>query len=172
MFHRIYWLLVVFLVISIAEPFVFCVFSCSVNIACRSTQTAGRIKRFWRLPIINSLLCWSVILLMFIQTLDHSWNWKSENRLAVNKWFWNFFFEGLAKGLRMLRSSWILNQCNLYCKIVKYCILKTVPHSYCLTSYVMCKWYKRLVYTYPALLARLCKVKLSNAKNSACFFHA
>ena len=123
-----------------------------------------------KIKIINSLLCWSVILLMFIQTLDHSWNWKSGNRLAVNKWFWNFFFEGLAKGLRMLRSSWILNQCNLFCKIVKYCILKTVPHSYCLTSYAMYKWYKRLVYTYPALMARLCKVKLSNAKNSACFF--
>ena len=35
----------------------------------------------------------------------------------------------------MLRSSWILNECNLYCKIVKYCILsevcmiKTAPHS-------------------------------------------
>ena len=45
------------------------------------------------------------------------------------------YFNGLAKSPGVLRSSWILNECNLYCKIVKYCILsevcmiKTVPHS-------------------------------------------
>ena len=33
----------------------------------------------------------------------------------------------------------------------------------------MYKWYKRLVYTHPDLLARFCKVNLSNAKNSAWF---
>ena len=44
-----YWLLVVSLVILIAVPFVF---SRSVNIACRSTQNAARIKRFWRLHIV------------------------------------------------------------------------------------------------------------------------
>ena len=44
-------------------------------------------------------------------------------------------FSGLAKSPRVLWSSWILNKCNLYWKIVKYCILstvcmiKTVPHS-------------------------------------------
>ena len=49
---------------------------------------------------------------------------------------------------------------------------------YCFTSDVMYKWYKRLVYTHPDLLARFCKVNLSNAKNSAWFvfqefvFHA
>ena len=84
------WLLVVSLVILIAVPFVF---SRSVNIACRSPQNASRIKRFWRLhidktikwkiDIINSLLCRSVTLLMFIQTLDHSSHCKSENWLAV-----------------------------------------------------------------------------------------
>ena len=37
--------------------------------------------------------------------------------------------------LEIFRSSWILNECNLYCKIVKYCILsevcmiKTAPHG-------------------------------------------
>ena len=44
---------------------------------------------------------------------------------------------GFAKSLRVLRSSWILNElkCNLYCKIVKYCILyevcmiKIAPHG-------------------------------------------
>ena len=43
-----YWFLVVSLVILIAVPFVF---SRSVNIACRSTQNAARIKRFRRLHI-------------------------------------------------------------------------------------------------------------------------
>ena len=33
---------------------------------------------------------------------------------------------GFAKSLRVLRSSRILNECNLYCKIVKYCILSEV----------------------------------------------
>ena len=123
------WLLVVSLVILIAVPFVF---SRSVDIACRSTQNASRIKRFWRWHIdktikwkkyiITSLLCSSVTLLMFIQTLDHI------SRCGGN------FFNGLAKSPRMFRSSWILNEYNLYCKIVKYCILsqfcmiKTVPH--------------------------------------------
>ena len=91
-----YWLLVVSLVILIAVPIVF---SRSVNIACRSTQNAARIKRFWRLHIdktikkniISSLLCWSVTLIMFIQTLYHS-------RTAIvrtgwpNRWFWKFFY--------------------------------------------------------------------------------
>ena len=38
--------------------------------------------------------------------------------------------------------------------------------SYCFTSDVTYKKYKRLVYTAPDLLARICKVNLSNAKNS------
>ena len=43
------------------------------------------------------------------------------------------FFNCLAKSLRVLLN--ISNECTLYCKIVKYCILsevcmiKTVPHS-------------------------------------------
>ena len=52
------------------------------------------------------------------------------------RWF-GHFFNGLAKSPRVLRSSWILNEYTLYCKIVKYmycilsevCIIKTVPHS-------------------------------------------
>ena len=38
------------------------------------------------------------------------------------------------------------------------------------TSDVMYKLYKRLVYTHPDLLARFCKINLSNAKNSAGIF--
>ena len=45
------------------------------------------------------------------------------------------FFNGLANSQRTLRSSGILNECNLYCAILKYsilskvCLIKTVPHS-------------------------------------------
>ena len=65
---------------------------------------------------------------MFIQTLHSS---QPAGRIGS---FGNFF-SGFAKSPRVLRSSWILNECNLYCKIVKYCILsevcmiKTAPHS-------------------------------------------
>ena len=58
-------------------------------------------------------------------------NWEPANRIGD---FGNFF-NGFGKSPRVLRSSWILNECNLYCKIVKYCIMsevcmiKTVPHS-------------------------------------------
>ena len=71
-----------------------------MNIACRSTQNVARIKRFSRLHIvikplnkkkiniINSLLCWSVTLLMFIHTLDR----LSKVRTGwPYRWFWKFF---------------------------------------------------------------------------------
>ena len=44
---------------------------------------------------------------------------------------------------------------------------KNSPSWYCFTSNVMFKWYKRLVYMHPDLLARFFKVNLSKAKNSA-----
>ena len=40
-------------------------------------------------------------------------------------------------------------------------MIKTVPYS---TVSPLYKWFKRLVYTHPDLLARFCKVHLSNAK--------
>ena len=43
----------------------------------------------------------------------------------------------------------------------------STPSWYCFTSDVMYEKYKRLVYTSLDLLARFCKVNLSNAKNSA-----
>ena len=57
-----------------------------------------------------------------------------------------------------------------FCKIVKYCILhrglydKNSASRYCFTSDVIYKKYKRLVYTSPDVLARFCKVNLSNGK--------
>ena len=50
--HFFCWLLVVSLAILIAVPLVF---SRSVNIACRTTQNASRIKRFWRLHIDKTI---------------------------------------------------------------------------------------------------------------------
>ena len=49
--------------------------------------------------------------------------------------FGNFWTVSLIKSARLLRWSWILNECNLPWKIVKYCILyevcmiKTATHS-------------------------------------------
>ena len=85
--HFFYWLLVVSYNFN---RFAVC-FQSFINNACRSTQNAARIKRFLRLHIvikplnkkintINSLLCWSVTLLMFTENLALV---KSENRLAV-----------------------------------------------------------------------------------------
>ena len=85
------------------------------------------------------------------------------------------FLNGFAKSPRLLRWSRILNEYNLSWKIVKYyilhqvCMLKTAPHS-TLSPQTWCiKKYKRLVCTHPDLLARLCKVNLSKAKNSTRF---
>ena len=71
----------------------------------------------------------------------------------------------LIKSPRVLRWSWILNECNLSWKIVKYCILyevcmmKTAPHS-TLSPQMWCikKNNERLVCTHPDLLARICKL--------------
>ena len=41
------------------------------------------------------------------------------------RWFW-IFFSGFAKSRCVLWSSWILNECNLYFKIVKYCCPRSV----------------------------------------------
>ena len=81
------------------------------------------------------------------------------------RWFWKFFY-GLAKSPRVLRSSWMLNERNLYCKIMKYCILlsevcmiKTVPHGtvspqmWCIND--IKGWFTP---AHPDLLARLCKL--------------
>ena len=82
---------------------------------------------------------------------------------------------------RVLRSSWLLNEHNLSCKIVKKRILsavckltiKTPPHSavyirmWCIK--IIKGWLTRR--QIQLLLARFCKVKLSNTKNSAWLFH-
>ena len=145
MFHRIIFLLLI-------------VSSLSCNLPSRVLNACVIKPLNKKKNTINSLLCWSVTLLMFIQTLY--------SLQLAGRYIGDFrnFFSGFAKSPRVLRSSWILNECNLYFKTVKYCILsevcmiKTAPHST-----------KRLVYTPPDLLARFCKANLSNGKNSAGF---
>ena len=143
-FHRIIFLLPI--VSSLSCNFNRCAicFQSFMNIPCRSTQNAARINRFWRLHIvlkplnkkkniISSILCWSVTLLRFIQTLSShckfgtSQKWEPDGRIG----YFGNFFNGFARNPRVLRSSWIL----MYCKIVKNCILsevcmiKTALHS-------------------------------------------
>ena len=94
------------------------------------------------------------------------WQLALETRTGrPNEWFWKFFWTVSLKAHDW--SSWTLTECNLCWKIVKYHILSEVcviNCTYCFTSDVMYKKYKRLVYTPPDLLARICKVNLSNAK--------
>ena len=66
---------------------------------------------------------------------------------------------------------WILNECNLSWKIVKYCILpvwglydKNSASYYCFASDVMYKKYEMLVYTQPDLLAKFNLSKLVERK--------
>ena len=127
MFHRIICLL--FIVSSLSRNFnrsavsfqsfsEHCLQEYSKCRPCQTLEDYTQIKALNKKYIINSLLCSSVTLLMFIQTLDHISGCKSENRLAVLV-ILEFFFSGLAKSPHMLRWSRILNEC----KIVKYCIL-------------------------------------------------
>ena len=146
---------------------------------CRAYQTLFSYKAInKKINTINSLSCWSVT--KFLCKCSACQKLEPAGRIGD---FGNFL-NGFAKSPRVLRWSRILNECNLSRKMVKYCILykvcmiKTAPHS-TLSPQTWClKKYKRLVCTHPDLLARICKVNLSNAKNSTWFvfqefvFHA
>ena len=93
-----------------AVPFVF---SRLVNIACRSTQNAARIKRFWRLHIDMKNKHNKFFIMLERNSINaHS---KTRPQLTLQKWesagrigdFGNFL-NGLAKSPRVLRSSWIV----------------------------------------------------------------
>ena len=123
MFHQIIFLL--FIASSLSCNFNRCAvcFQSFMNIACRSTQNAALIKPFLRLYIvikplnktkinvINSLLCLSVTLSMFIQTLYYTVLLKARDG-----------------------SFWILTESNLSWKIVKYCSLSEVCMINCTVS--------------------------------------
>ena len=68
--------------------------------------------------------------------------------------------------LNIERVQFVLQNCEIL-HSVQGPYDKNSASWYCFTSDVMYKKYKRLVYTSPDLLARFCKVNLSNAKNSA-----
>ena len=85
------------------------------------------------------------------------------------------FLNGFAKSPRVFWWSWILNECNLSWKTVKYCILyevcmiKTAPRS-TLSPQMWCiKKNKRLVCTHPDLLARICKLVERKKFGLICF---
>ena len=75
------------------------------------------------------------------------------------------FLNGFAKSPRfvVLNIDWVqfvLKNCEIPYILSEVCMI----NRYCFTSDVMYKKYKRLVYTPSDLLARICKVNLSNAK--------
>ena len=77
--------------------------------------------------------------------------------------------------MRVLRSSWILSECNLSWKIGQNYILSEVymikNSASTFTSDVIFKKYKRQpFFTPPDLLTRFCKSKLVEHKNSAWLF--
>ena len=99
---------------------------------------------------------------MFFQTLATARTAKVRTSWLY-VWFW---FTGLAKSPRVLRSSWILNEFILS----EVCMIKTVPHG-TISPQIWCingikGWFTRT----PDLLARLCKVNLSNAKKIGLIF--
>ena len=99
---------------------------------------------------------------MFIQTLHSS---QPAGRIGD---FGNFF-SGFAKSLNIEWVQFVFQNCEIL-RSVRGLHDKNSASYYCFTSDVMYKWCKRLVYTHPDLLARFCKVNLSNAKNLVWFF--
>ena len=158
MFHRIIFTLLIVRCLSCNFNCCAVYFQSFMKTACRSTQNAARIKRFRRLHIvikpsnkkiiiniiniINSLLCWSVTLWLFIYLARVK---IVENRLAV--WvILEIFLTVSLKAYACFHRPEYFNECNLYCKIVKYCILSEVcmiktashstvsPHMWCIKS--------------------------------------
>ena len=133
MFHRIIFLLLI--VSSLSCNFNRCA-DCFQSFSEHRSQEYSKCRALnhfkIKINIINSLLWWSVTLLRFFQTFSTTRTTKEwpDGRIGD---FGNFL-NGLAKSPRVLPSSLILNECNLYCKIVKYCFLskvcmiKTVPN--------------------------------------------
>ena len=101
-------------------------------------------REYWsiflrKIMLSFEFLLWlsAILKLDFSKSLEKSLGAKLPRGMKLGnslRWFW-IFFNGLAKSPGVLRSSWLLNEYNLCCKIVKYCIssevcmIKTVPHS-------------------------------------------
>ena len=159
--HFFYWLLVVSCNLN---RFAVC-FQSFINIVCRSTQNAARIKRFLRLHILikplnkknkhnKFFIMLKRTLLVFTENLALV---KSENRLALYV-ILEIFWTVLLKAHAFFMRFWILNECNLCGKLWNTAFWglydKNGASYYCFTSDVMYEKYEMLVYTHPELLAR------------------
>ena len=151
-------------------------FQSFMNIACRSTQNAARIKRFLRLHIVIKSLNKNKHNKFFVMLKRNCVDVhsrlsfalvKSDYLLAVYWVILEIFWTVSQKAHHW--SSWILsilNECNLSRIIVRFCILSEVcmintePHS-TVSPQMWC------IKSIKDLLARFCKANLSNAKNSA-----
>ena len=116
---------------------------------------------------INSLLCWSVTVLIFIQTLQ---SLQLAGRYLGD--FGNFFsahacFDRPEYWMSAIYISKLWN--SAFCQRSVWQKQRLIVLFHLRLSDVMYKKYKRLVYTPPDLLARFCKANLSNGKNSAGF---
>ena len=93
------------------------------------------------------------------------WQLAQEMRTGWPMGDFGKFLNGFAKSQRLivLNIDWVqfvLKNCE-----IPYILSEVgMINRYCFTSDVMYKKYKRLVYTPSDLLARICKVNLSNAK--------
>ena len=140
-----------------------------MNIACRSTQNAKRLKRFLRLPIVIKPLIKNRLNKFLITLKGNSFKISSQiwhlSKVRTGwpyRWVWKFFerYYSLIKSPSVLRWSWILNECNLSWKIVKYCILyevymiKTAPHSTLSPQMWSIINNKRLVCTQPKFIKK------------------
>ena len=168
MFHRVIFLLLI--VSSLSCNFNHCAvcFQSFMNIACRSTQNAARNKRLLKLhtfikPLnkknkrINKFF---IMLKRYCINVHCKFGarqkWEPAGRIG------NFgnFLNGFTNSPRLivLNIDWVqfvLKNCEIL-----HSVRGLYDKLYCFTSDVMYKKYKRLVYTPPDLLARLCRVKL------------
>ena len=124
-----YWLLVVSLAILIALPLMFSVVHehrLQEYSKCRTYQTLFKFTHRYKTIKKNKHNKF------FIMLKCNSINVHSNTPHLATSWplytvgdFGNFL-SSFAKSPRVHQSSWILNECNLYFKIVKYCILSEV----------------------------------------------
>ena len=177
MFHRIIFLLLI--VSSLSCNFNRCAvcFQSFMNIACRSTQNAARIKRFLRLHIfIKPLNKKNKRSKFFIMLKRNSFNvhwkfgacqkWEPANRIGD---FGNFL-NGFAKSPRVRRTvlniewrQFVLKNCEIL-HFVWSLYDKNSASYYFFTGDVMYKKYEMLVYTQPDLLAKFYLSKLVGRK--------
>ena len=112
-----------------------------------------------------------ITVLILIYTFDFGTCQKWEPARCIGDFGIFFLTVSLKRASIVLNIEWVqfvLQNCEILHSVWCLCD-KNSASWYYFTSDVMYKKYERLVYTSPDLLARFCKVNLSNAKNSAWF---